>query len=371
MPSIGTGWFRLDAGPGRVAEVSPATQRIRDRGRATVGIVGTGAISQIYFDAVAASPVLELRACSARSVESASPTAKKYGIDAVPLDDLLADPDIDLVVNLTGLPSHHAVNIAVLEAGKHVYSEKPLAAAHAEALELLALADSRGLRVACAPDTLLGGGHQAAKAVLDAGRIGTPVTAAAFLGMKAVEQFVPDPEAYFAWDAVVLDIGPYYVSQLVMMLGAVDTVTARGIVGQEGRDYPVGVPTTIAAILGFESGVPATLTLSLDVWQHSHPPLEIYGTLGTLALPDPNFFGGEPQFCVGKGPWQAVPIGDRPWSEDNFELPFGTFANYRGAGVEDLAEAILEDRPHRASGELAAHVLDVLERILVSARSAS
>ncbi len=204
--------------------------------------------------------------------------------------------------------------------------------------------------------------------MLDSGRIGAPVTAAAFLGRRAVEQFVPDPEAYFAWDAVVLDIGPYYVSQLVMMLGPVEVVTARGIVGQEGRDYPVGVPTTVAAILGFESGVQATLTLSLDVWQHSHPPLEIYGTLGTLSLPDPNFFGGEPRVSVGKGPWEAVPLGDRPWSEDNFELPFGTFANYRGAGVEDLAQAILEDRPHRAGGELAAHVLDVLERILEEVR---
>ena len=158
------------------------------------------------------------------------------------------------------------------------------------------------------------------------------MTAAAFLGLKAVEQFVPDPAAYFSWDAVVLDIGPYYVSQLVMMLGPVAEVTARGIVGQEGRDYPVQVPTTVAAILGFESGAQATLTLSLDAWQHSHPPLEIYGTLGTLALPDPNFFGGEPRVCVGKGPWESVPLGDRPWSEPNFELPFGSFANYRGAG---------------------------------------
>ena len=344
--------------------MSPATQRIRDRGVASVGIVGTGAISQIYFDAVAASGALELKACSARSIVSASPTAKKYAIAAMSLEDLLADPEIDLVVNLTGLPQHFAINKAALEAGKNVYSEKPLAATFAEARELLDLAAYRGLRVGCAPDTLLGGGHQAAKALIDEGRIGTPVTAAAFLGLKAVEQFVPDPAAYFAWDAVVLDIGPYYVSQLVMMLGPVAEVTARGIVGQEGRDYPVRVPTTVSAILGFESGAQATLTLSVDAWQHSHPPLEIYGTLGTLALPDPNFFGGEPRVSVGKGPWETVPLGDRPWSEPNFELPFGTFANYRGAGIEDLVEAIVEDRPHRASGDLAAHVLDVLERIL-------
>ena len=351
--------------------MSPVTQRIRDRGRASVGIVGTGAISQIYFDAVAASPVLELRACAARSVESAAPTAKKYGIAALSLEDLLAEPEIDVVVNLTGLPSHFAINKSALEVGKHVYSEKPLAGSHAEALELLALAADRELRIACAPDTLLGGGHQAAKAVLDAGTIGVPTAAAAFLGLKAVEQFVPDPEAYFAWDAVVLDIGPYYVSQLVMMLGPIRDVTARGIVGQAGRDYPVGVPTTVAAILGFESGVQATLTLSLDVWQHSHPPLEIYGTLGTLALPDPNFFGGEPRLCLGKGAWESVQLEGRPWSEDNFELPFGTFANYRGAGLEDLVEAIVAERQHRASGELAAHVLDVLERILVDVRSPS
>ena len=118
---------------------------------------------------------------------------------------------------------------------------------------------------------------------------------------------MPDPAAYFSWDAVVLDIGPYYVTQLVTMLGPVTEVTARGIVGQEGRDYPVRVPTTVAAILGFESGAQATLTLSLDAWQHSHPPLEIYGTLGTLALPDPNFFGGEPRLLRRQGP-----VGVRP-----------------------------------------------------------
>lgn len=348
--------------------MSPATQRIRERGRAVVGIVGTGEISEIYFDAVVGSPLMELKACSARSVASASPTAEKYDVMPLALDDLLADPDIDLLLNLTGLPQHHAINTAALQAGKHVYSEKPLAATHAEALELLALAAASGLRVGCAPDTLLGGGHQAARAVLDDGMIGTPVTASAFLGLKQIERFVPDPAAYFSWDAVVLDIGPYYVSQLVMMLGPVTDVVARGVVGQEGRDYPVQVPTTVAAILSFESGAQATLTLSLDVWQHQHPPLEIYGTLGTLALTDPNFFGGEPRVSVGKGPWEAVPLGDRPWSVDNFELPFGRFANYRGAGVEDLVVAILEGRPHRASGELAAHVLGVLEQILESVR---
>ena len=228
-----------------MSRVSAATLRIQERGVATVGIVGTGEISGVYFDAVAASPRTELKACSARSVESATPMAERYAASAVPLEDLLADPEIDLVVNLTGLPQHFAINKAALQAGKHVYSEKPLAGTSAEARELLDLAAERGLRVGCAPDTLLGGGHQAAKAVLDEGRIGTPVTAAAFLGLKAVEQFVPDPAAYFSWDAVVLDIGPYYVSQLVMMLGPVAEVTARGIVGREGRDYPVQVPTTV------------------------------------------------------------------------------------------------------------------------------
>jgi predicted dehydrogenase len=351
--------------------VSPATKRIQERGRATVGIVGTGAISEIYFEAAASSPLLDLVACSARSVASARATAERHGAVPLVLDDLLADPEIDVVLNLTGLPQHFAINRAALMAGKHVYSEKPLAGTYAEAGELLELAADRELRVGCAPDTLLGGGHQAAKVVIDSGRIGTPVAATAFLGLRAVEQFVPDPVAYFAWDAAVLDIGPYYVTQLVTMLGPVDSVVARGIVGQAGRDYPVGVPTTVSAILGFESGAQASLTLSLDAWQHSHPPLEIYGSLGTLALPDPNFFGGEPRVSVGTGPWEFVSLGDRPWSADNFELPFGTFANYRGAGLEDLVEAIIDDRPHRATGELAAHVLDVLERILVSVRSAA
>ena len=296
---------------------------------------------------------------------SATPTAERYAATPVSLEDLLADPEIDLVVNLTGLPQHFAINKAALEAGKHVYSEKPLAGTYAEARELLDLAADRGLRVGCAPDTLLGGGHQAAKAVIDEGLIGTPVTAAAFLGLKAVEQFVPDPAAYFSWDAVVLDIGPYYVSQLVMMLGPVAEVTARGIVGQEGRDYPV-------RRADHGRGDPR---LRVRRPGHAHPEPRRVAAQPPAArdLRDARHAGAaRPQLlrrraagvCVGKGPWETVPLGDRPWSEPNFELPFGTFANYRGAGVEDLVEAIVEDRPHRASGELAAHVLDVLERIL-------
>ena len=351
--------------------VSDRDERIRERGAATLGIVGTGQISEVYFEAAVASPLVDLRACAARSAASARPTAERFGATSATLDDLLADDEIDVVLNLTGLPSHYAINRAALEAGKHVYSEKPLASTHAEALDLMKIAEANGLRVGCAPDTLMGGGHQAAKAVLDEGRIGTPVHAAAFLGMRQVETFVPDPEAFFAWDAVVLDIGPYYVSQLVTMLGPVATVVARGISHRASRPYAVTVPTTVTAILGFESGVQATLTLSLDAWQHSHPPLEIYGTLGTLALPDPNFFGGEPRFSVGKGAWESVPTEDWPLSAPNFDLPWGRVANHRGAGLVDLVEAIIEERPHRASGELATHVLDVLERILVSVKGDS
>ena len=180
---------------------------------------------------------------------------------------------------------------------------------------------------------------------------------------------MPDPAAYFSWDAVVLDIGPYYVSQLVMMLGPVAEVTARGIVGQQGRDYPVeraddggGDPRLRVRRPGDahpeRRRLAAQPPAARDLRDARHP-----GAAG------PNFFGGEPRFCVGKGPWESVPLGDRPWSEPNFELPFGTFANYRGAGVEDLVAAIVEDRPHRADGELAAHVLDVLERILDSVRN--
>lgn len=357
--------------------MSLATDRIREHGYANLAIVGTGEISSIYFESAAASPLLRLKSCAARSVESATPTAEKYGAQAVSLEDLLADPEIDLVLNLTGLPAHHSINKAALEAGKNVYSEKPLAATYAEARELCDLAEQQGLRIGCAPDTLLGGGHQAGREVLDSGRIGSPVAAAAFLGLREVENFAPDPASYFSWPAVVLDFGPYYVTQLVTMLGPVESVVARSIIGNNprvpqrgpnaGHSFDVTAPTTVSAILTFTSGVQATLTLSLDAWQHSHPPLEVYGTDGTISLPDPNFFGGEPRMCVGKGTWEPVPIADRPWSEDNFELPFGTFANYRGAGVEDMVEAIIDDRPHRASGEVAAHVLEVLEGILDSA----
>jgi predicted dehydrogenase len=352
------------------------TQRIRDHGYATLGIVGTGAISEIYVEAAAASPLLRLKSCAARSVASATPTAERYGATAVSLEELLADPEIDLVLNLTGMPAHHAINTAALEAGKHVYSEKPLATTYAEARDLLALAARQELRVGCAPDTLLGGGHQAGRAVLDSGRIGAPVAAAAFLGLRGVENFVGDPAGYFAHGGPLFDVGPYYVSQLVTLLGPVTSVVAGGIIGAPTRTVETGprqglvvdvlIPTTVSAVLRFASGAQATLTLSIDAWQHSHPALEIYGSEGTLSLPDPNFFGGEPRVSVRKGPWEAVPVADRPLSTINFELPFGSFANYRGAGVDELVDAIVADRPHRTSAELATHVLEVLEAVATS-----
>jgi predicted dehydrogenase len=284
------------------------------------------------------------------------------------LEALLDDPKIELVVNLTTPQAHHSVSLAALKAGKHVYSEKPIAVEMEHGHELLAEAKSAGLMIGCAPDTVLGAGLQTARAVLDAGEIGDPVGAQAFMMGPGHESWHPDPSFYYkSGGGPLFDMGPYYLTALVNLFGPVKRVTGsarttfetRTITSQPraGEVVPVETPTHISAVLDFASGPVVHLTTSFDVQTHSMPFLEVYGSQGSLRLPDPNGFGGPVEVWKPETrQWQSVSV-DRPYSE-----------NSRGLGALDLARAMQEGREPRASGQVALHVLETMHAVLASSR---
>jgi predicted dehydrogenase len=332
-----------------------------------VGIIGAGKISGAYASTLARLPNLTLTRVADLDADRAAALAADYpGVQAGTPDELLAADDVDAVLNLTVPQAHAAVALAALASGKHVYGEKPLAATTTEARRVLDSASRAGRAVGCAPDTVLGTGVQTARASLAAGDIGAPVAASAFMVTPGPERWHPAPEFYFQpGGGPVLDMGPYYLTALVTLLGPVRRVTGMsstrrptrtiGAGPRAGTVFPVDVATHVTGVLEHRSGVLTTLMMSFDVWGARLPRIEVYGTGGTLSLPDPNGFDGAVRLFAPGGAW--VEVAER--------------AGYRGAargyGVADLARALRTGTPHRASGELAYHVLDVMECLLTAA----
>jgi len=332
-----------------------------------IGLIGTGNISEAYLKGAASFPVLKIIACADANPDAARAKAAAWGIEAVSVPDLLADPRIDIVLNLT-TPQHHVdVGLQALAAGKHVYSEKPLAVEMVQALRLVAAAKAAGLRVGSAPDTFLGGSHQTARAAIDSGMIGEVVAGSAFMMVPGHEIWHPNPDFYYQpGGGPMLDMGPYYLTCLVNLLGPFRSVSgaatasyATRTIGsgpRAGQVFDVQVPTHISGLLTFASGAAVTITTSFDVWKHGHPHIELYGRKGSMIVPDPNQFQGEVLVSDRRSDWTIVPqahgYGD---------------GNYRILGLADMALAIRQDRPHRAGLELALHVLEVMEAITTSA----
>ena len=333
--------------------------------RVGIGIIGCGNISEAYLKAAATFPILDVRGVADLRPEAARARADAFGLTAMTVDALLADPSIDIVVNLTVPAAHVEVGLRAIEAGKHVHSEKPLGLGTKEARSLLDRAADRGLRVGCAPDTFLGGAHQTCRKLVDEGAIGRPVAATAFFMCPGHERWHPNPAFFYAaGGGAMFDMGPYYITDLVNLLGPVERVagmTARSRDQREitsqplaGQTIQVEVATHVAGTLRFVSGAVVTIAMSFDVPQHRHAPIELYGTEATLLVPDPNRFGG------------AIEIGrNKAWSERSVEHIYAD-GNYRIIGVADLAHAIRSGRLHRASGELAYHVLEVMEAFQTS-----
>ncbi|MBE2267569.1 MAG: Gfo/Idh/MocA family oxidoreductase [Anaerolinea sp.] len=322
-----------------------------------IGIIGAGNISPAYIKGCRAFDILELAAIADIDMDKAGKVAAEHQIPRViSVTDLLNDPEIDIVVNLT-IPAVHAqVSLEALNAGKHVYSEKPLATTLSDGKAIIDTAAAKGLRVGCAPDTFLFGQHQTARKLLDEGCIGEPVAAVGFMLGHGPERWHPNPDFFYApGGGPMLDMGPYYVTCLVNLFGTAARVSgvARASfptrTGQNDRKIPVNVPTHYTGVIEFASGGVATLITSFDVWGHRLPQMEIYGELGTLTIPDPN--GWDPRevklFVPDKHDWEVMPYSHRDdWA--------------RGIGLADMAYGIRDGRPHRASGDLAYHVLEIM-----------
>jgi predicted dehydrogenase len=334
---------------------------------AGVGIIGCGVISAAYLKAARLFPQIEVRALADLDLKHAQARSAEFGPPACTVPALLADPAVDMVLNLTTPAAHVPVALEAVTAGKHVYGEKPLAISTKEARRLLAAAEGAGVRIGCAPDTFLGGGHQTARRLLDDGAIGKPVGGTAFLLVAGHERWHPNPDFYYLREGggPMFDMGPYYLTDLVQLLGPVSKVVAFGTVGRAprviakgpraGTSIPVECTTHVAGLLQFEAGPVVQIATSFEVWGHKHTPIEIYGTEGSLAVPDPNRFGGVVELCQAEGAWQAMPL-THGYADDN----------YRILGLVDMAVAIAQRRPHRASGELAYHVLEVMEALVDS-----
>lgn len=333
-----------------------------------IGLIGCGNISDVYIENCARFPILEAVACADLVFEKAEAKARQHGLQARTAVQLMDDPEIQIILDLTVPAAHADVNLAALSAGKHVYSEKPLAITRQAGQETLALADMRGLRVGCAPDTFLGAGLQTCRRLIDEGAIGEPVAASAFMPGHGPESWHPEPEFFYKVGAGPLfDMGPYYLTALISLLGPVQRVTGsarisspeRLITSQPhyGQKILVEVPTHVAAVLDFASGPVATLITSFDIWAAELPRIEVYGTEGTLSVPDPNTFGG---------PVRLAKAGEKEWVE--VPLTHGYANNSRGLGLADLAHALCSDRPHRASSEMAYHVLDLMHAILTASQ---
>ncbi len=333
-----------------------------------VGIVGAGNISGAYLKGCSLFPVLQVSTIADVDLGRAQAQADKFNVRASTPEALLDDPEIDIVVNITPPQFHAPISKRALEAGKHVYSEKPLAIDFASGQELVELAEAKGLYLGCAPDTFLGGGLQSCRKVIDEGLIGTPVAAQGFFVGSGPESWHPDPDFFYKRGAGPLfDIGPYLITSLIHLMGPMQSVMGaaqisfpeRLITAKEkyGQSITVETPTHITGLLEFVEGGMASITTSFDVPGHRLPHIEIYGSEATLSTPDPNGFAG-PVMIKRKGAkeWQEVP------------LSYEYTENTRGLGVADMAHAIRSGRKARASGRQALHTLDVMELILESAQ---
>lgn len=333
-----------------------------------VGLIGCGNISNAYFEGIKPfTDVVKITACSDLDLARAQAKASEHGVaKACTVAELLADPDIDTVLNLTIPAAHAKVNLSALKAGKHTYCEKPFSLNHQEGLEVLNEAKKRNLRVGSAPDTVLGGGIQTCRRLIDEGAIGRPIAATANMLGHGHENWHPSPEFYYqAGGGPLFDMGPYYLTSLVTMLGPVKSVSAhakttfaeRTITSQplHGRKVKVETPTHLVGLLEFGQGALATVTMSFDVWAQHLPTLEIYGTEGSLQCPDPNGFGGEVQLWTTRtNAWEKVPL-------------VHSGETGRGFGLADLAYALKHNLPHRMSGDLGLHIVEVMEAFHVSA----
>jgi predicted dehydrogenase len=326
-----------------------------------VGLVGCGVIAKVYAEKMNALPFVELAACADVMPERAQAFAAQHGTRALSVDQLIEGDDVDVVLNLTIPQAHFDVTMRALSARKSVFSEKPLAVGFDDGRRLVQKAEEQGVRLGCAPDTFLGAGLQTCRKLIDDGAIGEPVAANGFMLSPGPESWHPGPAIFYKKGAGPLfDMGPYYLTALTVLLGPARRVTssaritrAERTIGSEplrGQKIRVEVPTHVASVVDFASGPVATLVTSFDVQASRNRWIEIQGTEGTLSVPDPNTFGGDVQIRRSyRDDWQTV------------QLTHANAKQSRGLGLADMVLALQRNRPHRATGALALHVLELME----------
>lgn len=344
-----------------------------------VGIMGAGVISAAYMRLAPLFKGLEVRAVADLMPDAAKARADEFGVAAQTPDELLANSEVDIIVNLTIPEVHYQVSKQILTAGKHAYSEKPLVLSVEEGLDLKKEAAARNLQVGCAPDTFLGGSHQQARNIIDSGQIGTITSGTCHVMSGGMEAWHPNPDFFFRpGGGPILDLGPYYLANLINLVGPVKRVTAFagsalkertiGSGPRTGEKVPVSTPTTIHAVLEFAKGALITLGASWDVKAHSHPNMELYGSVGSIFVPDPNFFGGDVEVANAAGERSKVEAWDHPLGIANQERDGRpAVANYRTAGFADMVQAIETGRKARCSLDTTLHGVDVMTSILKSA----
>jgi len=321
-----------------------------------VGIIGCGNISSAYLRLGPLFKALDMRAVADINMDAATAKAAEFGVRAESVEGLLTSDDIDVVVNLTIPEAHYPITKQILEAGKHAYTEKPIVLTLAEGEDLRRIATEKGLRIGSAPDTFLGGVHQQARAIIDEGKIGPVIGGTCHVMGHGMEAWHPNPDFFFQPGAgPVLDIGPYYITNLIQLLGPVKSVAALATTTFEqrtigngdrlGEKVDVNTPTNIHALLEFVNGATITLGASWDVWAHKHGHMELYGEEGSLFVPDPNFFGGTLEIGGQDKSITEVPGWDHPFGIANDDEGR---ANYR----------------HRCGIDLAVHAVDVMTSIL-------
>ncbi|MEX0887511.1 MAG: Gfo/Idh/MocA family oxidoreductase [Phycisphaeraceae bacterium] len=340
--------------------------------RVKVGLVGCGNICRQYFERAKQFPILDIAACADLIPERAREAAEKYAIaKACTVEDILADPAIEIILNLTIPAAHAPLSLRAIEAGKHVYVEKPLATTIAEGKHVLDAAHKKGVRVGGAPDTFLGTSHQLCRQLIDDNAIGKPVAVTAFFLSRGPEPWHPDPAFFYKpGGGPMFDMGPYYLTDLINLLGPINRVVGAAgmqipdrVVGKgpkQGTRLDVETPDHVSGLIHFASGAIGTLVTSFSCLYAQHSgenPITIYGSEGTLAVPDPNRFDGPVKLRrAGEEEWQTLtPEHDHP--------------NGRSLGLAEMAHAIRADRPHRASGELMFAVLNAMESFLTTSTS--
>ena len=343
-----------------------------------VGIIGCGNISETYFECQNLFNNFSVVACADINIEAAKKSAEKYNVNAFSVDDILSNEDVDLIINLTIPAAHKEIIIKSLNAGKHCFSEKPLAMSFSEGLEISELAISKNLYVGCAPDTFLGAAGQKARSLIEDNAIGNVVLGTFNLMSHGMEHWHPNPDFFFKPGAgPVFDVGVYYITQLVNLIGPIKsisslsgTATPERIITSEprnGEKIKVETPTTLMGTLEFHNNAKIQFFCSWDVWKHKHSTIELYGLEGSMIVPDPNFFSGDILISHKEEDWQIINNDKMLLGIPNKTDNNGSkIANYRGIGLSDMIDAIHNQRQSRCSLDLAVHVLEAMEGIIKS-----